>query len=59
MSANGKLIYMFVKADESDLKRVAESTQYNLQLAIGVTDLTSMEPCDQNQYPLRFCACDD
>ena len=59
MSPRGKHIYMVVKADEKDLKRWAEKTQFNLQLAIGVTDLTSIEPCDEYWYPLRRCVTQD
>lgn len=52
MSANGSQIYMAVKADQKDLERTAEETQYSMQLAIGITDLTSMEPCQGRYYPL-------
>ena len=30
-----------------------------MQLAIGVVDLTSMEPCDSSFYPLRLCYTED
>lgn len=55
MSIDGKSIYVVVKADEQDLRRVAEESEYNMQLAIGLTDLTSLEPCDKFYRPLRKC----
>lgn len=44
MSINGDYIYIVVKADEQDLRRIAEESNYTMQLAIGLTDLTSLEP---------------
>lgn len=44
MSIDGTKIYVVVKADEQDLKRTAEKCNYTMQLAIGLTDLTSLEP---------------
>jgi hypothetical protein len=55
MSLNGKYIYIVVRADEQDLKNIAEESHYTMQLAIGLTDLTSLEPCDMFYRPLRKC----
>ena len=53
MSPNGNHIYIVCKADEVDLQRVAENELYTMQLALGVTDLSSLEPCDRRLIPLR------
>lgn len=44
MSVSGDNIYIVVRADEGDLKKTAETSKYTMQLAIGLTDLTSLEP---------------
>jgi hypothetical protein len=44
MSINGDYIYIVVKADDQDLRRIAEENNYTMQLTIGLTDLTSLEP---------------
>ncbi len=59
MSANGKFIYLVTKADPQDLARIAEEEKYTMQLAIGATDLSSLEPCDKNMIPLRKIKCTD
>lgn len=55
MSVDGSHIYIVIRADELDLKRVAEESKYTMQLAIGLTDLTSLEPCDYLYKPFRKC----
>ncbi len=55
MSVDGSHIYVVIRADEGDLKKVAEETNYTMQLAIGLTDLTSLEPCDGFYRPFRKC----
>ncbi|CAG9311621.1 unnamed protein product [Blepharisma stoltei] len=54
ISSNFKYIYILVCADDNDLEQEAESTEYNLQLEVGVSDLSSMEPCDKSFRPLRL-----
>jgi len=58
MSSNGKNIYLVIKADEKDLAKVAEQEKYNMQMAIGVTDLKSLEPCAKDLTPFRFSKCE-
>lgn len=53
ISSNGKYIYILIYADESVLLKEAEAVEFNLQLEIGVTDLSSLEPCDKSFRPLR------
>lgn len=53
MSVDGNHIYVVIRADDGDLKNIAEETNYTMQLAIGLTDLSSLEPCDQYYRPLR------
>ena len=53
LSLDGQSIYVVVKADLTDLKKIAEESEYTMQLAIGLTDLTSLEPCDKYLRPLR------
>lgn len=55
MSIDGGHIYVVVRADEGDLKKIAETSNYTMQLAIGLTDLTSLEPCDTLNKPFRKC----
>lgn len=55
MSVSGSHIYIVVRADEGDLKKTAEASNYTMQLAIGLTDLTSLEPCDMYYRPYRKC----
>lgn len=52
-SLDGNSIYIVVKADQLDLKKMAEESEYSMQLAIGLTDLSSLEPCDEFLRPLR------
>lgn len=54
MSISGKSIYVAVKADQTDLERMAESVGYEMQLSIGGSDLVSLEPCNGQLYPMRF-----
>ena len=42
-----------IKGDITELKRVAEESQYTMQLGIGLTDLSSLEPWDRYLRPLR------
>ena len=42
-----------IKADESDITTTAMNIKYNAQLEIGYTDLSSLEPCDQNLRQFR------
>ena len=53
LSLDGNSIYYLLKADLKDLKKIAEESQYSMQLAIGFTDLLSLEPCDKYLRPLR------
>ena len=55
MSANGNHIFVVIRADEGDLKQTAEKTNYTMQLALGLTDLSSLEPCDPFLKPFRKC----
>jgi anoctamin-10 len=55
LSLDGNKIYVVIKADDGDLKRAAEQSQFTMQLAIGLTDLTSFEPCDRYYRPFRKC----
>jgi hypothetical protein len=55
MSLSGDYIYVCIKPDEQDLKRTAETSETTMQLSIGVTDLTSLEPCDKYYRPFRKC----
>ena len=55
MSANGNHIFVVIRADEGDLKQTAEKNNYTMQLAIGLTDLSSLEPCDPFYKPFRKC----
>lgn len=55
MSIDGSSIYVVVKADDLDLKRTAEANNFTMQLAIGLTDLSSLEPCDKYYRPFRKC----
>jgi hypothetical protein len=55
MSLNGNYIYIVIRADEQDLRNIAEESRYTMQLDIGLTDLTSLEPCDMFYRPLRKC----
>lgn len=57
MSLSGAYIYVVVKAKTNDLKKIAEESNFTMQLAIGLTDLTSLEPCDRYGRPLRKCVC--
>jgi hypothetical protein len=59
MSAQGKHIYLAIKADEKDLQKVAEDVQHTMQFAIGITDLRSLEPCSAEFYPLRMVETDN
>ncbi len=59
MSVSGKILYLCLRSDIKDLKDVAEESGYNIQLAIGATDLLSLEPVDKNMIPFRQCAIDD
>lgn len=59
MSTSGKHLYMALRSDIKDLKHVAEDCAYNVQLAIGATDLLSLEPVDKNMVPYRQCDIDD
>ena len=53
LSLDGQSIYVVVKADLADLKKIAEESEYTMQMAIGLTDLTSLEPWDKYLRPLR------
>ena len=59
MSASGKFIYVVVKADDVDLCRIAEQELFTSQLALGVSDLASLEPCDKGFIPYRKIQCED
>jgi hypothetical protein len=51
LSANGKYIYILLYIEESELEKEAERIEYNLQLELGMTDLASLEPCDELLRP--------
>jgi hypothetical protein len=53
MSKDGKHLFLLIKADESDITTTAMNIKYNAQLEIGYTDLSSLEPCDQNLRQFR------
>ena len=55
LSLNGEFIYVVVKADLMDLKKIAEERGYIMQFDIGITDLISLEPWDKFLRPLRKC----
>ena len=59
MSANGSMIYIVVKADEGDIARIADSSNFNAQFNIGVTDLASLDPCDKEYRPYRKIKCEN
>lgn len=46
LSANGRNIYILLYIEEYELQQEAERIEYNLQLELGMTDLASLEPCD-------------
>ena len=52
LSRDGRHIFLLVHADENDLKASAEDQEYNMQLAIGISDLGSLEPCDEFFRPM-------
>ena len=52
LSRDGKHIFLLVHADENDLKASAEDQEYNMQMAIGISDLGSLEPCDEFYRPM-------
>ena len=54
LSFSGKKIFIVIFADEADLKTEAERDDYSLQLEVGITDLPSLEPCDDKLRPFRL-----
>ena len=54
MKRDGKSILILIRADEKDLKRVAEYEKYLFQLSVGSTDASSLEPCDEMLVPYRL-----
>ena len=53
MSENGQNIFLLIKADESDITTTAMNIRYNAQLEIGYTDLSSLEPCNEDLRQFR------
>jgi hypothetical protein len=53
LSVDGEKIYLLINADEDDIKLNAEAQEHNLQLAIGLSDLQSLEPVDEKFRPFR------
>ena len=52
LSSNGRFIYMVLFASDRVLEVEAERTQFNAQFSVAVTDVRSLEPCDELQRPL-------
>jgi hypothetical protein len=50
LSPSGQTIFLFLHADDTDIKDGAELFHLKTQLEIGLTDLSSLQPCD---YLLR------
>jgi hypothetical protein len=53
LSTCGNFIYMLVKSDDSDLSKFAMDMKSQAQMEIGINDLSSLEPCDDNFQKLR------
>ena len=53
MSRSGKHIYLCVKGEEKDIKRLAQQQKYSLKLEVGFSDWPSLEPCDTLLRPLN------
>jgi hypothetical protein len=51
LSGNGKFIYILIRADDDALANEAERTEFNMQLEVGMSDLASLEPCDEKLRP--------
>ena len=47
LSNNGKHLFLLVRSDEKDLKRLAQQQDFRLKLEIGHSDMISLEPCDE------------
>ena len=59
LSSNGRYIYILISASETEIEAEAERIGYDMQLEIGMTDLSSLEPCDDSLRPLRVLECYD
>lgn len=54
MSDNGKYIYLTILAEDEAIYNEAEKRKISLELDIGMVDLASLEPCDENLRPFRL-----
>jgi hypothetical protein len=54
MSDNGKYIYLAILAEDEAIYNEAEKRKISLELDIGMVDLASLEPCDDNFRPFRL-----
>ena len=52
LSKTGKYIFLLIRSDDKDLKKLAQQQEYKLWLEIGSSDATSLEPCDSLLWPL-------
>lgn len=51
LSGNGKYIYIFIRGDDEALAQEAKITEFNMQLEVGMSDMSSLEPCDEKLRP--------
>jgi len=51
LSSNGRYIYISLYAGDHVLELEAERTEFNGQFSVAMTDIRSLEPCDQLQRP--------
>ena len=51
MSEDGTTIYMVIRADDADIMDGAETFKQVVQMEIGNTDLSSLQPCDKMLRP--------
>ncbi|KRX07124.1 hypothetical protein PPERSA_09338 [Pseudocohnilembus persalinus] len=54
LSGTGDSVFMLVKSSESVVKQEAEISGLTKQVELGVSDLFSLEPCDQLFRPFRL-----
>lgn len=53
MSTSGESLYLLVRAEEKDLKKLCQQQDFHLKLEIGFSDMISLEPCDNLLRPLN------
>lgn len=51
LSSNGRYIYISLYASDHVLELEAERTEFNGQFSVAMTDMRSLEPCDELQRP--------